>query len=919
MNQFWLSTWRLCLLVILSWCLAACQATRFVGENEVLLKADPVMRHQGELSDEQVENAVRTQANRRMLLPKTALHTYNFGRRLERRFRSEKPPIGPGEEVSSFGGKVIRLLKYRWGEPPVLLDTARLTQDLQNLRNLYFAHGYFHPELSYEIDTLYRRLPRRRSKRKAKVTFTIREGIPQRIREIALEVADSSEIDPLILNAYDNRRDSILLRPGDRYEHDRFEQERQRGAYALRSGFFAYFSPSDIRFLVDTAVSLVADDPLQRRFPDSHWFDLTIQITGRPITYNVPEIVVNIHAPPRPSGQPDPKMIELRASELTEAVRDSLGVSREQFNDTLPVVFRVDPSLVDRIDYNFLAERIKFIEEPQSFGYRQHLIDYTQRNLQKLGMVQYMLINFRPLPDRPQQLQAEIDLHIAPQYRIKVGAEAFTRDITSQNTTFLPSVGGNLGFRNRNAFKKSELFEFTLSGSLGLLNQSNRFLQDKAPIPELGPQVYYQFGTSAEITFPRFLLSRLIRWFIPPKMEANLDKYNPVTTLSASGNYERFGEEFQQLAPGAQLTYKWRNHRTKYLSAKRRTQQTSQFSPISITFIAPSINIDLGPFADVEAGSLINLGNRQLDDLSEEVLSLPPLLYQDFQPRLSSRLQIRTTLQNYRATRERPTFWFQTGLEIGGNAAAVIEDFAAGQGWETRANDSRLLDQFFYGRYIRGALEAKVFIPTSKSAELVLRGAIGGGIPIGDSRILPREARFFTGGLNGMRGWPSNTLGPGRVSTTADLGGQDLVANGDTILATSNVLSSLSAPGGEYMVEFNAEYRFDFIPALYLELAFFTDLGNVWLSRGAVNALSPEDPSAAEKALLNPNNLSLGWDAGIGFRFDVSFLVIRVDLGQQLYSPALGDWVIKRDGLRDRRLFGETLRLNPSLAIGYPF
>lgn len=918
MNRIRLSTWRVLCLGTLIWGLIGCRATRHVGPNEVLLKSDPEIEHQGKLSDEKVGDAIRSEANRRMIYPKTALYTYNFGRWLEKRIRSDEPPIGPNDEVSSFGQRLIRLLKYRWGEPPVLVDTARYEQDLQNLRNLYFAHGYFHPELSYRVDTLRGFFPPHKPKRKARITFFIEEGVEYRIRQVGVQVGDSTPLRERMLYAYDNRVDSILLSPGDRYEHDRFEEERQRGAYALRNGNFAYFSPSDIRFVIDTTVTVAADDPLASKYPQSRWFDLKIKLNNAPKSYLVPEILVRIHAPPRSDGGPDPEMVELRTSELTEEDRKRLGVSQHQLHDSIPVVFRVDPSLVDRINYNFLAERIKFIERGNSIGYRQHLIDYTQRTLLELGMVQYLLMNFRPLPGPDPRLQAEIDIHLAPQYRFKAGIEFFTRDITTQNATFLPSAGLNLGFINRNAFKKSELFEFNFSGSVGLLNLSNRFLQDdNARLAE--SQLYYQIGSSAEITFPRLLFLSLVRLFLTQRMETNFDKYNPISTLSASGSYLQLGTDFQQFAPGAQLTYKWRNHRTEYLSSRLRTQQTSRFAPISITFISPSLNIGLEPYAEVEAGSVINLDDTNLDDLSEEVLSLPPLLYQDFQPRLSSRLQLSTTLQNYRAMRERPTFLVQANLEWGGNLAGLVEDFAAARGWESSAGDNRLLDQFFYGRYIRGALEGKVFIPTGKKSEFILRGTIGGGIPIGDSRILPREARFFTGGLNGMRGWPSNTLGPGRVSTTGDLGGQDLVVNGDTIPAATNVLSSLSAPGGEYMLELNAEYRFDFIPALYLELALFTDLGNVWLSRGAVNALSPENPQAAAKALLTADNFSLGWDAGLGFRFDVSFLVIRFDLGQQLYSPALGDWVIKREGIRNRRLFGETLRLNPSLAIGYPF
>lgn len=945
MNRIWRSTTSGWLFLAMLAILSGCQATRFVDEGQYLLKSDPVIEHEGLISDELGNNAVRSRANRRMLLPKTALHTHNFGRRLEKLFRPSRPPIGPEEAAKSFGHRLLHLLKYRWGEPPVLLDTAQYAKDVQNLRNLYFAHGYFSPLITYEIDTLHKFLRPRRKKQKARVTFSIEAGRPYRLRQVQVVATDSGPDQAYLRWAYDHEVrnakgdiikadiSQVLLQPGDRYDHARFEQERERGSNAVRNHQFPYFSPSDVRFVIDTSLQATGPDTLAADSLDRR-FDLTIQLTGTHLTHVIDQIVVKVFPPTQPDGREDTALLRLVPGEVPEALRQAHKLSQKRFHDSLRMTFLVHPSLLRRVNFNFLAERISLwrIQSQQHIdqAYQQSRLIETQRNLQELGMVQYLLVNTEPLgplPDptlRPQPenwpLRAELELHLAPQYRIKAGAEAFTRDITAQNTTFLPSVGANLGFRNRNAFGKSELFEFTLSGSVGLLNRNDRFSAEVEDKSSSNTQLYYQFGSNAQLTYPRFLLSKLIKLVLPARMERRLFDYKPVTTLGLSGSFERFGEEFQQLAPGAQLTYKWRNHRTAYINSQLKTVQLSQFSPVSLTFINPSINVGLSDFQGVTPGSLIAVGQDRLDDLSREVLSLPPLLYQDFQPRLSSRAQLSFIHQNYRATRAFPTFWYRAAVETGGNLASLFEDVATQQGWESSATDNRLLNQFFYGHYVRGSLEGKLFFPLTETSELVLRGAIGGAFPLGNSLILPREARFFSGGLNSMRGWPSNTLGPGRVSTTGDLGGQDLLlATGDTIFAANNLLSSLSAPGGEYLFELNAEYRFDFIPALYLELAFFTDLGNVWLSQGAVNELSPNDPAAAAKAVLSRQNFSLGWDAGVGFRFDASFLIIRIDLGQQLYNPALGDWVIKREGLLQRRLFGETLRLNPSLAIGYPF
>jgi len=84
------------------------------------------------------------------------------------------------------------------------------------------------------------------------------------------------------------------------------------------------------------------------------------------------------------------------------------------------------------------------------------------------------------------------------------------------------------------------------------------------------------------------------------------------------------------------------------------------------------------------------------------------------------------------------------------------------------------------------------------------------------------------------------------------------------------------------------------------------DAGNVWFW----DARELEDP----RVVLSADNLELGIAAGIGFRFNFDFLILALDLGQQLYAPDLRGWVTRRL-LTD--LGADRLQYN--LGIGYPF
>lgn len=890
--------------------LMGCNATRFVRTPDVLLKNDPSIEYKGELDEGLLYQAVRTEANRRMLLPKTALHIHNVGVGMERVFLPKKQPIADEDSVKGVVSRTIRFIKYRMGEPPVLLDTVSLNEDLANLRRAMFARGYFYPTIGYSIDTSHKFL--RRRQQKAKVTFQVEGGPVFRIREVDVKPLEQNEHTEFFTFQYSNPSFPTLLQPGDRYDHRTFDAERTRGTSALRNSGFLYFSPSMINFVLDTMLSVNKPDSLGN-FPDERWMDVTIELLETPQLYRIRDVLVNIIGPPREgaSGQ----TISLSASQLDSLGRDSLGITSKVFASTLPYSFNVSPTDLHRINYNFLSNRI-YIGDNTERLFLQRELDQTQRRLQELNMVQYLLINTQPVSS--DEVQAVINLNLAPRYRVKFGAEAFTRDITAQNATFLPSLGANLGLRNRNAFGKSELFEVSFSGSVGLLANQSDNTDSEGNTPRSSNSLFYEVGGSASLNIPRFLGTAILERVLSERRKRNINSYNPNTVLETGFNLENYGD-LTQLAPSVQLTYQWRNHRSEYVDVDKKTVEFTRFTPFSFSLITPSLRLDLDEFEnDVTPGQIIDVSSDTLlSTLEREVVSLPPGLYQDFLPRFSSSMQLTFTHQNYRAYRDQPTYYFQVGIEWGGNALALLEQVVEE---DVNIDDGKFLNRF-YGQYARGSLEGKVFIPTGSSSELVFRGAVGGARALGGTPIVPRQARFFTGGINGMRGWQSNTLGPGRVRYSQDLGGQRLIedASQPEVVTDSITLSSLSAPGGEYLFELNAEYRIDAIPYLYLELAFFTDVGNVWLNRSTTRWLAGYDQTSvpddfSSPATLSADNLSLGWDVGMGFRFDASFLIIRIDLGQQLYSPALGGWVIKLD-----EPFLRQIRPNPSLAIGYPF
>jgi len=187
-----------------------------------------------------------------------------------------------------------------------------------------------------------------------------------------------------------------------------------------------------------------------------------------------------------------------------------------------------------------------------------------------------------------------------------------------------------------------------------------------------------------------------------------------------------------------------------------------------------------------------------------------------------------------------------------------------------------------YSQYAKFDLDFRYYFVFSKDVSVAIRSYFGIAIPYGNSNDIPYEKGFYGGGANGLRAWPLRYLGPGSYSLEG--------ANLERI--------------GDIMIEENIEYRFTIYQVF--KGAFFFDIGNIWLLK--------EDPTFPGGKFKFGSVLGqLASDAGIGFRFDFSYFVLRFDFAQRISDPALP--------AGDRFVIGRYKWFNPymNLGIGYPF
>ena len=206
-----------------------------------------------------------------------------------------------------------------------------------------------------------------------------------------------------------------------------------------------------------------------------------------------------------------------------------------------------------------------------------------------------------------------------------------------------------------------------------------------------------------------------------------------------------------------------------------------------------------------------------------------------------------------------------------------------------------------YYKYFKVSFDYRKHKPIDPNTRLAYKFVTGIAIPYSSNEVLPYEKYFFAGGSNSVRGWRPRRLGPGEY----------------TPLDSAGVLDYSFEQQGEIFLEASFEFRrklFGIFGA-----ALFLDMGNTWTLK--------EDPTRPGANFeVDDFFTEIAIAAGIGARFDFSFLVLRFDAGLKVVDPARerGKRFIFSSGFNDPPFQrGES---NPDLepvifniGIGYPF
>lgn len=227
-----------------------------------------------------------------------------------------------------------------------------------------------------------------------------------------------------------------------------------------------------------------------------------------------------------------------------------------------------------------------------------------------------------------------------------------------------------------------------------------------------------------------------------------------------------------------------------------------------------------------------------------------------------------------------PIYWNITASEAGNILS--LGYMAAGKKW---GDEGKEMFKNAYAQFFKIESDFTKTWATGLKSQLVGHINVGLVYSYGNMKATPYSEQFYVGGANSIRAFPVRSVGPGSYYTD--------VAR----------LSYLDQTGDMKFLA-NLEYRFNLFGNLYG--AAFIDAGNVW-------GLKDDGYRSGARFKLKNIAKEMALGTGVGVRYDLEFLILRLDWGVGLHMP----YDTGKSGYYNIRRFKDSHSLH--LAVGYPF
>ena len=414
-----------------------------------------------------------------------------------------------------------------------------------------------------------------------------------------------------------------------------------------------------------------------------------------------------------------------------------------------------------------------------------------------------------------------------------------------------------IGFTKRNAFRGGEKLDVNLHGSYEWQTRSSS-----------GDMNTYEYGADVSLEFPRLVAPFMGGNQIRRRMERmrergitpNPNRWRRVATTmtKVSSDIVRRPGYYKMHIVSGEWTYRWQPSATS----------RHEFSPLTLKY------------------QYMNSHTEKFDSIIENSPYLAATMSDYFIPQMRY-----TYVYASPADKLNPIRWELT-LSESGNLTSLAY-MAAGKKWN---EEDKELFKNPYAQFVKVETDFTKTWQLSQHSQLVGHLNAGLGICFGNSSDLPFSERFYIGGANSVRAYPLRSIGPGRFMGDYE----------------GNRQLSYLLQNGDVKLQANLEYRQRLFGNLHG--AVFLDAGNVWLRKDleiGIDDISIMFKEAYFRFGEFFKQMAVG--TGVGLRYDLDFLILRLDWGIGLHVP----YETTKSGFYNVDKFSRHQTLH--FAIGYPF
>jgi len=641
-----------------------------------------------------------------------------------------------------------------------------------------------------------------------------------------LDSIKTNILTPALDSLYRTNVEPSLLKSGNQFKTSDFEEEKSRITTYFRNHGAYFFQPTYINYNIDTI--------------------------GKQNKADVTLLIKNNNIQERDSSRTEPFKL-YKISDVNIYTDYSPTNAKAKINDSTTYNnFNLYSYKTLKYKPRAITDAI-FINKGSTFSDTRTTL--SSRYLNNLKIFNYPSIQYEVDKRDPAGESLIANVYLTPRKKYSFGA---TLDFTHSNIQDF-GIGASISETIRNVFNRAETLEISARLNIGsskdMANPNDNFFNVS------------EYGIDTKLNFPRILMPFGTEKIIPKRMI-------PSTSIAAGFSKQRnIGLDKENFTGG--LSYNWNPKRRNTVKLdllnaqfvrnlnpdnyyRVYTSSYNELNGIANQYNTDATNIDENGNLIISQGTT-NFTNEVLNN--QTALTPGDAQYKDVESieerrvRLTENDFILATSYTFTTTTKKDladnTFYqFKTKIESAGTLLSAVSSIAS---LPKNTNGNYEIFNLEYSEYVKTELDYIKHWDFGKEKVLAVRSFFGIAIPFGNSNYIPFSRSYYAGGSNDNRAWQPYSLGPGSTNALNDFNEANM------------------------KIAMSAEFRFKIFGDV--KGAIFADAGNIW------NVLdNVTDDKAKFNNLNDLEEIALG--SGFGLRYDLSFFVIRLDLGFKTYNPA---------------------------------